>query len=314
MATKPTILNIDINTLSRAADIILSRKGKLTKNGLLNDFARAIAGPGRDWGFLKNRPDGTFVQPGLIPEKSVAAHAPTPLPASVWVVTYDEEVTWAPMPAACCATRELALDRIAQDHKWWKHDDHPFEKVMDHLVRFSEYTFGEADIDEDEANDLGIVTDAYRITITETPIITEATPRPSTTSDNVVPSQPEPVVLINALEDFGGTFLAMGTAKLFQSRDELDDHLEAIPEEALLNWSPVIKPISDVTITAEFVPQAWVKDYAIDVDDEGETEWTVDADEIQAQAQDNDYLRSSRNAPDWVRNWEGPFEIYLTYA
>jgi hypothetical protein len=75
---------------------------------------------------------------------------------------------------------------------------------------------------------------------------------------------------------------------------------------------------------ATFHPQAWVNDYAISVDPEGETSWEVEEDEIEAAMADfgvdrervmerdeheSDDFRNSRNAPQWVRDWSGPFYI-----
>lgn len=67
----------------------------------------------------------------------------------------------------------------------------------------------------------------------------------------------------------------------------------------------------------EFVPQAWMNDYAIEVDPEGETEWVVEADEITNpymlvdDQYESDELRFSRNAPDWVQDWSGPFCVRI---
>lgn len=72
-------------------------------------------------------------------------------------------------------------------------------------------------------------------------------------------------------------------------------------------------------ITARFQAQAWLNDYAIDVDPEGPTTWDV-TEEIVAMGRDKalalkdnqyetDDLRFSRNAPEWVREWTGPFYI-----
>lgn len=81
-------------------------------------------------------------------------------------------------------------------------------------------------------------------------------------------------------------------------------------------------------ITAEFVPQAWVNDNAIIVDPKGETTWDV-TDEILriekekgalyvASLQDDQYetdeFRYSANAPQWVKDWCGPFYIRVEQA
>lgn len=75
---------------------------------------------------------------------------------------------------------------------------------------------------------------------------------------------------------------------------------------------------------AEFSPQAWVNDYAMSVDPQGPTAW--DATEFVQQAapewvrrtlergnDHDDILRTDPNAPEWVREWSGPFETYLRY-
>lgn len=76
---------------------------------------------------------------------------------------------------------------------------------------------------------------------------------------------------------------------------------------------------------AEFRPQAWIRDNAVEVDPEGETEW--DATEfVLAQSPQwreatldrgkdyDDILRDDTNAPEWVREWRGPFDTYLEEA
>lgn len=78
---RDTVLALRASALSRAADAILARTrrdGALSKNAVLNELAAAIAGPGRDWGFLKNRPDGHFVQAGI----DLFATEPRPQPGS----------------------------------------------------------------------------------------------------------------------------------------------------------------------------------------------------------------------------------------
>lgn len=74
---------------------------------------------------------------------------------------------------------------------------------------------------------------------------------------------------------------------------------------------------------ATFHPQAWVNDHAIDVDPEGETSWVVTPefynelrvslrwpDEIdETNTYESDYLRHDPAAPQWVRDWHGPFYV-----
>lgn len=74
--------------------------------------------------------------------------------------------------------------------------------------------------------------------------------------------------------------------------------------------------------TARFQPEAWVNDYAITVDALGPTEWDCSAFVEQADPKwreatlirgcdHDDILRLDPAAPEWVREWSGPFETYL---
>lgn len=71
---------------------------------------------------------------------------------------------------------------------------------------------------------------------------------------------------------------------------------------------------------ATFTPQAWINDYAVTVDAEGETTWdvtehlnTLSPADRQAVMKPNtdasDTLREIETAPAWIRNWSGPFMI-----
>ena len=72
-------------------------------------------------------------------------------------------------------------------------------------------------------------------------------------------------------------------------------------------------------ILAKFYPQAWVNDYAIDVDPEGDTEWdatpeilamtVADRIKLKDNSYETDDLQYGVNAPQWVANWSGPFYI-----
>lgn len=79
--------------------------------------------------------------------------------------------------------------------------------------------------------------------------------------------------------------------------------------------------------TADFIPQAWVNAYAYAVDPEGDTSWDCTAyvtanfspDLIERIVggdvgwyEDFDTLRDDPAAPEWVRDWSGPFEVQLT--
>lgn len=79
---------------------------------------------------------------------------------------------------------------------------------------------------------------------------------------------------------------------------------------------------------ARFYPQAWVRDNAIEVDPEGDTEWDVtiefatlpsdyramlleEIDRHDEALDRDDVLKGDPNAPEWVREWQGPFSIYV---
>lgn len=88
---------------------------------------------------------------------------------------------------------------------------------------------------------------------------------------------------------------------------------------------------SERRVIARFVPQAWVGDYAIDIDPGGPEEWDategfndLDAEyrailleeiEVLGEALDNhDALAEDSNAPEWVLRHNGPFSLYLRLA
>lgn len=71
---------------------------------------------------------------------------------------------------------------------------------------------------------------------------------------------------------------------------------------------------------ATFTPQAWVNDYAMTVDPEGPTEWETVFDGLTDEQREEilygghdafDLLKSDPDAPVWVRDWSGPFEIHI---
>ena len=72
-------------------------------------------------------------------------------------------------------------------------------------------------------------------------------------------------------------------------------------------------------IIAKFHPQAWVNDSAISVDPEGEVTFDVTQEILKIgliaalEMDDDDYetdeLRESENAPEWIKDWGGPFYI-----
>ena len=100
------------------------------------------------------------------------------------------------------------------------------------------------------------------------------------------------------------------------------DHLAEMDAEDIILDVPVPR------IIARFNPQAWVNDYAIEVDPEGEQEWdaTVAFGELHpdyrtqlvaeidgtGEALDrHDALKLDPAAPAWVRDYRGPFDIRI---
>jgi len=62
-------------------------------------------------------------------------------------------------------------------------------------------------------------------------------------------------------------------------------------------------------VIVTFRPQAWVNDYAIDVDPKGETKFQVPLSMvIKMSSHDSDVLREHPNCPKWAKEWDGPFE------
>jgi hypothetical protein len=68
-----------------------------------------------------------------------------------------------------------------------------------------------------------------------------------------------------------------------------------------------------MTLHCIFHPQAWINDYAVEVDPEGPVEWAMpwpdDAPIPKDDRYESDDLRTHENAPEWVRQWQGPFYV-----
>ena len=64
---------------------------------------------------------------------------------------------------------------------------------------------------------------------------------------------------------------------------------------------------------ATFHPQIWSNDYAIEADPTEPVEFKVGEvpDNLQDDTYESDDLRNHANAPEWVRDWPGPFFITL---
>ena len=298
-----TVITTNAKTLSRVADALIAHGAGLSKNTILNTLSAAITGPGHDWGYLKNAP-GAYVQAGLQePEVQTEEDQPS---KTVWVLQYDERDTWSRGPMIF-ATKDIALRHVSADHSWWGHPDHPYEDVMAKLADIGEYTF--------EPEDDGEEYSPYMISLHEISIF-DGPLKPSETQD--VPDAPR---ASNSDLVFYGGF----TGDLSQSYDW--DTLVFENEAALLSyakkhqldtavpeWRNQAVSAQDCKITAEFQPEVWIHDQATVVDCEGPQDWPVEADELDLAQPDLDYLKTSRKAPRWVRDWSGPFTISLTFT
>jgi hypothetical protein len=68
-----------------------------------------------------------------------------------------------------------------------------------------------------------------------------------------------------------------------------------------------------------FYPQAWQNDYAVPVDPEGKTEFEVpledaideDGDILPDDSYESDAFKDHENAPEWIKEWNGPFYITI---
>jgi hypothetical protein len=297
-----TIITTNAKTLSRAADALVSKGTGLSKNTILNSLAAAIAGPGHDWGYLKNAP-GAFVQPGLCgPEAEAEGEKQTPM--SAWVVEYNERENWS-RSALLFASKEAALLHISEDYSWWRHPDHPYEEVMHALSHIGEYTF-ETEDDEDNAS--------YRIRINQVPVL-DVPAKPDKNDGAPVSDTPCPptarLVFFNAPVSLPGQDFDWDTL-VFENENTLLSYAKEYQLEASCpNWRSQVEPAQDCEITATFQPEAWVNDQAMVVGCEGDQNWPVAASELDLAHPDLDYLQNSRKAPDWVRQWSGPFTITL---
>lgn len=76
---------------------------------------------------------------------------------------------------------------------------------------------------------------------------------------------------------------------------------------------------------AHFTPQAWQNNYAVPIDPQGPVQWEVtdwmmrlteaQRDDVLAQQMQpwdfNDDLRNHPAAPQWIKDFSGPFEIHV---
>lgn len=338
---KATKVLCNTDALSRAAEAITARDTSLSKNAVLNMLAAAIAGPGHDWGKLKNAPEGQYSQPGLQLDDQASTTA-----QGGWIFLFDERDDWAGEPALY-ATREDALEAVAETRISWESEDHPFETVMSALSMSDSYHFVDTETLRDEDFDGGdflpsMITLSYvpkpqtvekrgysdlralwpavteeqflplwanfsaealaeHFSTTSQAITAKAIELGLTEDEGVDPASFDTVIIYNdgqdyvlcQREDLTATFKRFGA-------DEKDPRIE-------------IHALEDVNLWADFQPQAWVHDNAMSVDPQGDTSWRlVLADYERPHGNIFDYLdhlKGSVNAPRWVSDWTGPFEI-----
>lgn len=299
-----TVITTNTDALSRAADAILARDGKLTKNAILNALSAAIAGPGHDWGFLKNAPK-PFVQAGLSDRAERSEGHRSGAANHAWAVQYDERYAWGREPALF-ATKQEALRFVADDHAWWQHSDHDFKTVMTQLEQTGEYVFSAHDGDDE--------IDAYKISIHHAVIREPQDPQihSQTSPQSEQADAPTAFVVFDLPMAAREQGLDYGTA-LFADQNELFAFaLSSDLDKAMPEWRTCAHPATECLITAHIRPEAWFRDNAIEVDPQGAVDWDIDADELDPTQPDLDYLKSSRKAPNWVREWTGPFTITMT--
>jgi len=74
-------------------------------------------------------------------------------------------------------------------------------------------------------------------------------------------------------------------------------------------------------VRIKVIPQAWIHNYAVEIDADGPTEFLVpikDAQDkhghwLKDRSYDSDVLIKHRNAPKWLRRHSGPFEVEILY-
>lgn len=104
-----------------------------------------------------------------------------------------------------------------------------------------------------------------------------------------------------------------------RSRNYGSDHEPQEPDQRYRHAPAVASEDRSVTLT--FWPQAWWNGHAIEVDPFGPTDWTIPLSLLlqrfptevdwHAKAEDRDDLRYEGDAPQWIRDWPGPFEVSL---
>ena len=315
MANTPsTKIVCNADALSRAADAILARGDKPSKNAILNALAAAITGPGHDWGFVKNAKDGKVAQTGvdhgdyedITPEVSKITDG------DVWIVQIDERDDWCRTPTAH-ASKADALASIKAYKSYWMHKDHPVEDVMAKLESHEHYMF--TDPDDDDAS-------PYAITIYKTQLerhskdelvasaadvaLVATTAEPTAQEIEELNSKCTTVIVNIQFDDWNQ---GIDFESFFDSEEKYRNFISNGDRE--FNDVPVAHLANKCTISASFNAQVWVNDTAFSVDPQGDTDWDIHPYELRADQQDQDYLRHSVNAPQWVRDYDGPFEVEL---
>ena len=179
--------------------------------------------------------------------------------------------------------------------------------MLQALEQSGEYIVAPADGEDDEK------CAPYSITLSETPI-QHANPR-QPSSAPVAPTTTN--WLIERTDEIGDgpskdVILEDGfpVARLHDATEYAARH--GVTLEALNRLLPDnVYRSQDCRLIASFRPEVWVRDTAMEVAPLGESEWDVRPDELDTAAQDLDYLRNADAAPAWVKDWTGPFEVYL---
>jgi len=95
------------------------------------------------------------------------------------------------------------------------------------------------------------------------------------------------------------------------------------PDGWMRAMADLLQPVADrERIMADFTPEAWIRDYAVQVDPAGETEIDVTYEMLllgkdaasQLTSGDCDHLKEAVRVPAWIADWAGPFTIRVADA
>lgn len=104
---------------------------------------------------------------------------------------------------------------------------------------------------------------------------------------------------------------------------DADIHAATTVEDWHAAIGDLVRPVGDrERIMAEFRPEAWVRDHAIEVDAQGEPAIDVTYEMLltgreaasELDSRDTDHLKEAVRAPLWIREWTGPFTISVADA